>query len=69
MREYQVRICEGLGVKFPGPTRQLDSCCLAHLDYPLEDPKAAMDMAGYEANAHVSSRPPSDEGRLKLPPP
>src|ERR1700724_2557937 len=23
MREYQVRICERLGVKFPGPTRQL----------------------------------------------
>jgi hypothetical protein len=23
MREYPVRICEGLGVKFPGPTRQL----------------------------------------------
>jgi hypothetical protein len=23
MREYQVRICEGLGVKFPGPTRRL----------------------------------------------
>ena len=22
MREYQVRICQGLGVKFPGPTRQ-----------------------------------------------
>ena len=22
-REVQVRICEGLGVKFPGPTRQL----------------------------------------------
>jgi hypothetical protein len=22
MREYQVRICEGLGVQFPGPTRQ-----------------------------------------------
>ena len=22
MREYQVRICERLGVKFPGPTRQ-----------------------------------------------
>jgi hypothetical protein len=22
MREYPVRICEGLGVKFPGPTRQ-----------------------------------------------
>jgi hypothetical protein len=21
MREYQVRFCEGLGVKFPGPTR------------------------------------------------
>ena len=23
MREYQVRICEGLGVKFPGSTRQI----------------------------------------------
>jgi len=23
MREYHVRFCEGLGVKFPGPTRQL----------------------------------------------
>ena len=22
MREYHVRICEGLGVKFPGSTRQ-----------------------------------------------
>jgi hypothetical protein len=22
MREYQVRICEGLGVQFPGPTRR-----------------------------------------------
>jgi hypothetical protein len=22
MREYPVRICEGLGAKFPGPTRQ-----------------------------------------------
>jgi hypothetical protein len=25
-RECQVRICEGLGVKFPGPTRQIRSC-------------------------------------------
>ncbi len=24
MREYQVRICERLGVKFPGPTRRLN---------------------------------------------
>src|SRR3981081_235659 len=24
MREYQVRICERLGVKFPGPTRQTE---------------------------------------------
>ena len=23
MREYHVRICEGLGVKFPGPTRRV----------------------------------------------
>jgi hypothetical protein len=26
MREYHVRICEGLGVKFPGSTRQIRSC-------------------------------------------
>jgi hypothetical protein len=26
MREYQVRICERLGVKFPGPTRQTATC-------------------------------------------
>ena len=26
MREYQVRICERLGVKFPGPTRQEHAC-------------------------------------------
>src|SRR5215831_3060456 len=26
MREYHVRICEGLGVKFPGSTRQLRPC-------------------------------------------
>jgi hypothetical protein len=25
MREYHVRICEGLGVKFPGSTRQLQT--------------------------------------------
>src|SRR6266853_565858 len=27
MREYQVRICERLGVKFPGPTRQPHVTC------------------------------------------
>jgi hypothetical protein len=32
---------------------------VARLNYHLRDPKAAMDMAGYEANAHVSSRPVS----------
>src|SRR6516165_912803 len=26
MREYQVRICERLGVKFPGPTRPSQLC-------------------------------------------
>src|SRR6202140_1200710 len=25
-RECQVRFCEGLGVKFPGPTRQISTC-------------------------------------------
>src|SRR5262249_33311286 len=28
MREYQVRICERLGVKVPGPTRQILTCLL-----------------------------------------
>ena len=27
MREYQVRFCERLGVKFPGPTRQIRLSC------------------------------------------
>ncbi len=26
MREYHVRFCEGLGVKFPGPTRHKQTC-------------------------------------------
>jgi hypothetical protein len=25
-REVHVRFCEGLGVKFPGPTRQFQTC-------------------------------------------
>src|SRR6516165_5053384 len=28
-REVQVRICEGLGVKFPGPTRLIGGICRA----------------------------------------
>ena len=32
MREYQVRICERLGVQFPGPTRQNSYFALAFLD-------------------------------------
>ena len=47
MREYPVRICEGLGVKFPGPTRQKAKYSLRadvfrcspdirHLDEPIE---------------------------------
>src|SRR5260221_1440354 len=31
MREYQVRICERLGVKFPGPTRPKCECRLVRL--------------------------------------
>ena len=39
MREYQVRICERLGVKFPGPTRQhvAYSLFLAQTFEPLDD--------------------------------
>src|ERR1700730_7967351 len=30
-RECQVRICEGLGVKFPGPTRRGRRCSTTHI--------------------------------------
>ncbi len=30
MREYHVRICEGLGVKFPGPTRRVSRASPVH---------------------------------------
>jgi hypothetical protein len=30
MREYQVRICEGLGVKVPGPTRLVSRATPVH---------------------------------------
>ena len=33
MRGYQVRICEGLGVKFPGPARQPHVCSCAAKGY------------------------------------
>src|SRR5262249_43205965 len=32
MREYHVRICEGLGGKFPGPTRQKGNIALLFSD-------------------------------------
>ena len=35
MREYQVRICERLGVKFPGPTRQCRDISRAARTCPL----------------------------------
>jgi hypothetical protein len=44
MREYHVRICEGLGVKFPGSTRQSGSV-RATLDMTLmtlNGPRAAL---------------------------
>src|SRR5215467_10172436 len=35
MREYHVRICERLGVKFPGPTRHLQPSCSIAFDVSL----------------------------------
>src|SRR6266849_2419851 len=35
MREYHVRICEGLGVKFPGSTRQIRPSCAVPTDGSL----------------------------------
>ncbi|WP_158923999.1 hypothetical protein [Acidisphaera sp. S103] len=34
MREYQVRICERLGVRLPGPTRQRDRLVVIVAGYP-----------------------------------
>src|SRR6266852_3604603 len=45
MREYQVRICERLGVKLPGPTRQyahfaiFSACPVCHLSRPKKRPQ------------------------------
>ena len=43
-RECQVRICERLGVKFPGPTRQKRLCEQFHLESgltPIPDMRGA----------------------------
>jgi hypothetical protein len=55
MREYQVRICERLGVKFPGPTRQS-----RHLDRALVTSGLLLctDIGG--AGRHVSKVPQAD---------
>src|SRR4029077_16995540 len=44
MREYQVRICERLGVKFPGPTRHLRrfGCVAAMSDLPPDSGRGDM---------------------------
>jgi len=47
MREYQVRICERLGVQFPGPTRQEGADDWAQLVAKrLIEVKAAVPVAG-----------------------
>ena len=44
MREYHVRICEGLGVKFPGSTRQ--GLPLHHVGITSGVPQTAADLRG-----------------------
>ncbi len=51
MREYQVRICEGLGVKFPGPTRQLSPCRACSLDGEI-----GPSFGHSEANVRISAK-------------
>ena len=51
MREYQVRICERLGVKFPGPTRHFEpSSCATCTEELAQIPDAR------EANCWPGSR-------------
>jgi len=61
MREYQVRICEGLGVKFPGPCMglllsrpQIWLHCFSFLFF------------GARGGVHVARRRLPREGRLQL---
>src|ERR1700688_3529579 len=55
MREYQVRICESLGVKFPAPTRQTRKLAVAIVGSGLP-PKADSTWT----SRHVRSVPLSD---------
>ena len=64
MREYQVRICERLGVQFPGPTRRLRSISSSNAkgsdgwypDCPASR-RALPDQPASKAAAFATSRP------------
>ena len=45
-REYQVRFCEGLGVKFPGPTRQKQTSSLTEAMSALPRKQTLSDTTG-----------------------
>ena len=56
MREYHVRICEGLGVKFPGPTRhkELSHAARNRPQYPHKLPNANWPERANSAYGHPS---------------
>src|ERR1700730_5555229 len=58
MREYQVRICERLGVKVPGPTRQR-----RRSQYVRNESAYPPIAAGEQTSRLVGSVPPSDLSR------
>jgi hypothetical protein len=64
MREYQVRICERLGVKFPGPTRRWRSgviCSLITEIHLLDCTERAIIADGHQRGDFPA--PPRREGR------
>src|SRR6516162_9453824 len=56
MREYQVRFCERLGVKFPGPTRHVSRRLVL---YQLRD--LSLVMPALLAGIHVFSASPNKD--------
>ena len=73
LRECQVRICEGLGVKFPGPTRQNENppifgLCQLRPAADFTDPNAFRSGRDFAAWIGLVPRQDSTGGKQKLGP-
>ena len=67
MREYQVRICERLGVQFPGPTRQLDASHGKHGEAPDQKQGVAQRLRDRRADYRLQQSRVGREPRQDIP--